>query len=64
MKWLSRGNGSKRFMELFDMFNDFPTDKWKIKSLSTTDGKAFVSYLKDIFWKIEYTIPRGKHDAC
>ena len=39
-------------MELFDLMNDFLSDKCEIKLLSTRDGKAFVSYLTDVFEKL------------
>ncbi|XP_029633744.1 SCAN domain-containing protein 3-like [Octopus sinensis] len=52
VRWLSSGNCLKRFMELFDQINDFLSDKCEMKLLSTTDGKAFVSYLTDIFEKL------------
>ena len=52
VRWLSNGNCLKRFMELFDQLNDFFGDKCEMKLLSTTDGKAYVSYLTDIFEKL------------
>ncbi|GFT35103.1 uncharacterized protein TNCV_2585781 [Trichonephila clavipes] len=36
-------------MELFDTLSDFLNDKPEMKLLLTIDGKAFVSYLADIF---------------
>ncbi|XP_029654310.1 uncharacterized protein LOC115227698 [Octopus sinensis] len=39
-------------MELFDQLNDFLSAKNEMKMPSTTDGKAFVSYLTDIFEKL------------
>ncbi|GFW35184.1 SCAN domain-containing protein 3 [Trichonephila clavipes] len=42
VRWLSKGNYLKRFMELFDTFSDFLNDKPEMKHLLTIDGKAFV----------------------
>ena len=39
-------------MKLFDELSDFLSDKPKIKHLLTIDGKAFLSYLTDIFEKL------------
>ncbi|XP_038669014.1 SCAN domain-containing protein 3-like [Scyliorhinus canicula] len=52
VRWLSKGNCLKRFMELFDELSDFLSDKPEMKHLLTVDGKAFVSYLADIFEKL------------
>lgn len=52
VRWLSKGNCLKRFMELFDALSDFLSDKPEMKYLLTVDGKAFVSYLADIFEKL------------
>lgn len=52
VRWLSKGNCLKRFMELFDVLGEFLRDKPEMKNLLTTDGKAFVSYLADIFEKL------------
>ena len=52
VRWLSKGNCLKRFMELFDELSDFLSDKIEFKFLSTRDGKAYVSYLADIFEKL------------
>ena len=49
VRWLSKGNCLKRFMELFDILSDFLNDKPEMKLLITVDGKAFVSYFADIF---------------
>ena len=38
-------------MELFDTLSDILRDKPEMKYLLTIDGKAFVSYLTDIFKK-------------
>ncbi|XP_029641238.1 uncharacterized protein LOC115216179 [Octopus sinensis] len=46
------GNCLKKFMELFDVLSDFLSDKLEMKHLLTVDGKAFVSYLTDIFGKL------------
>ncbi|XP_014779215.1 protein FAM200A-like [Octopus bimaculoides] len=47
VRWLSKGNCLKRFMELFDVLSDFLSDKPEMKHL-TVDGKTFVSYLTDV----------------
>ncbi|GFV82457.1 SCAN domain-containing protein 3 [Trichonephila clavipes] len=52
VRWLSKGNCLKRFMELFDTLSDFLNDKPEMKHLLTIDGKAFVSYLADILEKL------------
>ncbi|GFU31809.1 SCAN domain-containing protein 3 [Nephila pilipes] len=52
VRWLSRGNCLKRFMQLFDAISVFLREKLKMKYLLTIDGKAFVSYLFDIFEKL------------
>ena len=52
VRWLSKGNCLKRLKELFDELNDFLRDKPEMKHLQTVDGKAFVSYLADIFEKL------------
>jgi hypothetical protein len=49
VRWLSKGNCLKRFMELFDTLSDFLSDKPEMKYLLTVNGKAFVSYLAYIF---------------
>ncbi len=52
VRWLSKGNCLKRFMELFDIISDFLNGKPEMNLLLTVDGKAFVSYLTDIFEKL------------
>ncbi|CAH1099092.1 unnamed protein product [Psylliodes chrysocephalus] len=52
VRWLSKGNCLKRFMELFDALRDFLSEKPEMQYLSTVDGKAYVSYLADIFEKL------------
>jgi len=52
VRWLSKGNCLKRFMELFDTLGCFLNDKPEMKFLMTIDGKAYVSYLADIFEKL------------
>ncbi|GFW85386.1 SCAN domain-containing protein 3 [Trichonephila clavipes] len=52
VRWLSKGNCLKRFMDLSDTVSDFLNDKPEMKHLLTIDGKAFVSYLADIFEKL------------
>jgi len=41
VRWLSKGNCFKRFMELFNILGDFLSDKHEIEYLLTVDGKAF-----------------------
>jgi len=52
VRWLSKGNCLKRFMELFDILSEFLDDKPYMTLLLTVDGKALVSYLADIFEKL------------
>ena len=52
VRWLSKGNCLRRFMEMFDMLTEFLGDQEEIIFLSSVDGKAFVSYLTDIFEKL------------
>jgi hypothetical protein len=52
VRWLSKGNSLKRFMELFDILSDFLSSRPDMKFLMTVDGRAFVSYLTDIFEKL------------
>ncbi|XP_067124764.1 zinc finger BED domain-containing protein 5-like [Centruroides vittatus] len=52
VRWLSKGNCLKRFNELFDSLKKFLIDKPEMKFLLTTNGKAYVSYLADIFEKL------------
>ncbi|XP_026475540.1 protein ZBED8-like [Ctenocephalides felis] len=52
VRWLSKGNCLNRFMQLFDVLSEFLNDKPEMKILLTIDGKAFVSYLTDIFEKL------------
>ncbi|XP_071036452.1 protein FAM200C-like [Parasteatoda tepidariorum] len=46
VRWLSKGNCLKIFMELFDVLNDFLSDKPKMKYLLTVDDKAFFHWLQ------------------
>ncbi|XP_065671988.1 protein FAM200C-like [Hydra vulgaris] len=52
VRWLSKGNCLKRFMELFDTLSDFLSDKTEMQYLLTIDSKAYLSYLTDIFKKL------------
>ncbi|XP_023241711.1 zinc finger BED domain-containing protein 5-like [Centruroides sculpturatus] len=52
VRWLSKGNCLKRFIELFDSLEKFLINKPEMKLLLTTNGKAYVSYLADIFEKL------------
>ena len=55
IRWLSRGNCLKRFMELFDQVREFLNGKEEMDILFTTDGKAYMSYLTDIFTKQKWS---------
>ncbi|GFU80130.1 SCAN domain-containing protein 3 [Trichonephila clavipes] len=57
VRWLSKGNCLK-IMELFD--SGFLNDKPEMKHLLTIDCKAFVSYLADIFEKLNIIISNFK----
>ncbi|GFV01899.1 uncharacterized protein TNCV_4978501 [Trichonephila clavipes] len=46
VRWLSKGNCLKRFMELFDTLSDFLNDKPEMKPLLIIDGKAFFHWLQ------------------
>ncbi|CAK9796312.1 Protein ZBED8 [Anthophora quadrimaculata] len=48
VRWLSKGNSLKRFMELFDTIGSFLVDKPEMQFLMTDNAKAYVSYLADI----------------
>ena len=52
VRWLSKGNCLRRLMELFEPLSEFLKDKSEMTLLMTTDGKAYVSYLADIFEKL------------
>lgn len=52
VRWLSKGNSLQRFMELFDELKEFLGEDQNMRELSTLDEKAFVSYLADIFGKL------------
>jgi len=54
VRWLLKGNCLKRFMELFEPLSEFLKDKYEMMLvlLMTTDGKASVSYLANIFEKV------------
>ena len=52
VRWLSKGNCLKRFMEMFDTLSDFLSDKTEMQYLLTIDSKAYFSYLTDIFEKL------------
>ncbi|XP_067137758.1 protein FAM200C-like [Centruroides vittatus] len=52
VRWLSKGNCLKRFIELFDSLKKFLIDKPEMKFLLTTNGNTYVSYLADIFEKL------------
>jgi len=52
VRWLSKGNCLKRFMELFEPLSEFLKGKPEMNLLLTTDGKAYVSYSTDIFEKL------------
>jgi hypothetical protein len=44
----------EKIYELFDNLSDFLSDKPEIKYLLMVNGKAFVSYLADLFEKLKY----------
>ena len=48
IRWLSKGNCLKRFIELFNILSE----KLEMKHLLPVDDKAFVSHLADIFEKL------------
>ena len=52
VRWLSKENCPRRLMELFEPLSEFLKDKSEMTLLMTTDGKAYVSYLEDIFEKL------------
>ena len=52
VRWLSKINFLKRFMELFEPLSEFLKDKSEMILLMTTDGKAFLSYLATFFEKV------------
>ena len=52
VRWLSKGSCLRRLMELFEPLREFLKDKSEMTLLMTTDGKAYVSYLADIFEKL------------
>ncbi|XP_065654689.1 SCAN domain-containing protein 3-like [Hydra vulgaris] len=52
VRWLLKGNCLKRFMELFDSLSDFLSDKTEMQYLLTIDLKVYLSYLTDIFEKL------------
>jgi hypothetical protein len=52
VSWLSQGNCLRRFMEFFDILSEFLNDKLEMEILQTLDAEAFVSYLTDIFEKL------------
>ena len=54
VRWLSKGTCLKRFMEVFEPLSEFLTDKSEMILLIATDGKAYLSYLTDIFEKLCY----------
>ena len=52
VRWLSKGNCLRRLMELFEALSEFLKDKSEMSLQMTTDAKAYVSYLADIFEKL------------
>ena len=52
VRWLSKGNCLRKFMEVFEPLSEFLKNKSEILFLMTTDGKAHVSYLADIVEKL------------
>ena len=49
VRWLSKGNCLQRLMVLLDALSEFLGDKTEMQYLLEIDGKAFASYLADIF---------------
>ena len=67
VRWLSKGNCLRRLMELFEPLSEFLKDKSEITLLMTTDGKAYISYLADIFEKLcslTLCLPEKKCTFC
>ena len=54
VRWISKVNCLKRFMELFDVHSDFLSDKLEMMSLLTAHCNGFVSYFGRYLWKTEY----------
>ncbi|XP_065675522.1 protein FAM200A-like [Hydra vulgaris] len=52
VRWLSKGYCLKRFMELFDTLSDFLSNEIEMQYLLTMDSKAYLSYLTNIFKKL------------
>ncbi|XP_065674034.1 protein FAM200A-like [Hydra vulgaris] len=52
VRWLSKGNCLKRFMELFNTPSDFLSDKTEMQYLLTIDSKAYLTNFTDIFQKL------------
>jgi hypothetical protein len=49
VRWLSKGNCLRRFMELYDSLKEFLNDKSEMKFLDSPEGKIYLSYLTDVF---------------
>ena len=62
VRWLLKENFLRRFMELFEPLGELLKDNSKVLFLMTTDCKAHVSYLKDIFKTLFFkqTAPRSR----
>ena len=52
IRWLSKGNCLRRFMELIDSVKEFLGETDDIEYLNTKRGRAYISYLTDIFEKL------------
>ncbi|GFY02696.1 SCAN domain-containing protein 3 [Trichonephila clavipes] len=51
VRWLSKGNCLKRFMDLYDALSDFLRDRPEMKHVKTVDDKAFELFNRYIFLK-------------
>ncbi|GFT34022.1 uncharacterized protein NPIL_556891 [Nephila pilipes] len=47
VRWLSKGNCLKRFMQLFEAISVFLSEKCEMKDLLTIDGKAFFHWFQN-----------------
>ena len=50
--WLSNGNCSKRFMEIFEVLGDYLGYKLEKMHLLIVNSNDFVSYLADVFQRL------------
>ena len=52
VRWLSKGNDLERFVEMFDTLQAFLTDTEETIMLRRNDGQGNITYLADIFGKL------------